>query len=148
MQITNKTTVLTIFFDGNCPLCSLEMDKLKQHNRNDAIKFVNLHQPDFQSHYPNIDVKKAMRILHGYYHGKILLGLDVTHRAWTLVGKGVFVAPLAFPVFKQIAHICYLLVAKFRQPISHFLYRHLDLGKNVCNKGACYEKTNKPNNRR
>ena len=118
MQITNKTTVLTIFFDGNCPLCSLEMDKLKQHNRNDAIKFVNLHQPDFQSHYPNIDVKKAMRILHGYYHGKILLGLDVTHRAWTLVGKGVFVAPLAFPVFKQIAHICYLLVAKFRQPIS------------------------------
>lgn len=148
MQVTNKTAALTIFYDGNCPLCTLEMDKLKQHDHSNAIKLVNLHQPDFQSHYPYIDFNKAMRILHGYYYGKVLLGLDVTHRAWTLVGKGIYVAPLAFPVFKQIAHICYLVLAKFRQPISHFLYHNFQLGKNACDKGACYEKPNDPNNQR
>lgn len=147
MQVTNKTAELTIFYDGSCPLCSLEMVKLKQHDHNNAIKLVNLHQADFLSHYPDIDIDKAMRILHGYYNGKVLLGLDVTHRAWTLVGKGNYVAPLAFPVFKQIAHICYLVVAKFRQPISHFLYRHFELGKNACDKGACYEKPNNSNHR-
>lgn len=148
MNPVNKRSELTIFYDGNCPLCSLEMNKLKQHDNNDAITLVDLHQTDFQLQYPDINFDKAMRILHGHYNGRVLLGLEVTHRAWTFVGKGVYVAPLAFPVIKQIAHLGYLLLAKFRQPISHFLYRHFNMGKNTCNNGACYGKSNNPNHRR
>ncbi|WP_328824440.1 thiol-disulfide oxidoreductase DCC family protein [Thalassotalea algicola] len=146
--MTKERTILTIFFDGSCPLCTLEMDKLKQYDHNNAIELVNIHQADFQFHYPGIDVDKAMRILHGYYNGEVLLGLNVTHRAWTLVGKGVYVAPLAMPIFKQIAHICYLVVAKYRKPISQFLYRNFQLGKNTCDKRSCYEKYNNANHRR
>ena len=89
---------LTIFYDGECPLCSLEMQKLKGYDYKNLIVLENLHQVNFQTLFPLINISKAMEILHGQYQGKVLLGLDVTHRAWTLVGLGALVAPLQFPV--------------------------------------------------
>jgi len=139
---------LTIFYDGSCPLCSLEMQKLKRHDRHNLIALEDLHQENFQGLFPSIEIEKAMKILHGQFQGEILLALDVTHRAWTLVGKGALVAPLQWPVIKQLAHGVYLLLAKYRQPISHFMYRRLGIGSNTCEQGACFEKPGKLNNRR
>ena len=139
---------LIIFYDGNCPLCNLEMQKLKRYDNNNLIELVNLHKDNFTTLFPFIDINKAMSILHGQYKGKILLGLDVTHRAWTLVGRGALVAPLQFPVIKQLAHGGYLVLAKYRQPISNFLYKRFGIGVNTCDQGTCYEKSNNTNNRR
>lgn len=131
---------LTIFYDGKCPLCSLEMETLKGYDSKNLIVLEDLHQADFKSRFPNINVQKAMRVLHGEYKGKILLALDVTHRAWTLVGRGSFVAPLQFPVIKQAAHLGYLVLAKYRQPISHCLYERFGIGIKHCDKGTCYDR--------
>lgn len=133
--------MLTIFFDGRCPLCSLEMQKLKLYDTEGLIKLEDLHQEDFELNFPYVDKSKAMQILHGYYQGKILLGLDVTHRAWTLVGKGKLVAPLQFPVVKQVAHVGYLLLAKYRHPISNCLYKRFGIGIKPCEDGVCFNKT-------
>jgi len=133
---------LTIFYDGHCPLCTLEMDKLKRYDQHNRIKLVNLHQENFSTQYPDIAIEKAMHILHGHYRGETLLALDVTHRAWTLVGKGALVAPLSFPVVRQIAHQGYLLLAKYRQPISQYLYQRFGIGLKPCEQGTCYEKPN------
>lgn len=138
---------LTIFYDGHCPLCTLEMQKLKMHDKNNLINLVNLHQESFSTQYPHIDSNKAMQKLHGEYQGKILVALDVTHRAWTLVGKGYLVAPLQFPLIKQIAHGTYLVVAKYRHPISNFLYQRLGIGSKACIEGVCYEKPNHSDHR-
>ena len=138
---------LTIFYDGECPLCSLEMQKLKGYDSKNLIVLENLHQVNFQTLFPHINISKAMEILHGQYQGKVLLGLDVTHRAWTLVGLGALVAPLQFPVIKQITHGGYLLLAKYRQPISTFLYQRFGIGVVNCEQGTCYEKPNNINHR-
>lgn len=139
----DSANTLVIFYDGHCPLCSLEMLKLKQWDTHNRIELVNLHQKNFNTLYPDISFDKAMKILHGYYQGELLLGLNVTHRAWTLVGKGVFVAPLQFPMIKQLAHLVYLFVAKYRHPISQFMYKRLGIGKAQCNQGVCYGKSNR-----
>lgn len=144
--MTNNT--LIIFYDGNCPLCTLEMQKLKRHDTNKLIVLEDLHQENFVSRFPNVDIDKAMKVLHGRYQGKTLLALDVTHRAWTLVGKGALVAPLQFPIIKQLAHGGYLLVAKYRQPISHFIYKRFGIGVKTCDQGTCYEKPNNADHRR
>jgi predicted DCC family thiol-disulfide oxidoreductase YuxK len=144
--MTNDT--LIIFYDGHCPLCSLEMDKLKRYDKHDRIKLVNLHQENFSTQYPDIDIDKAMRILHGRYRGETLLALDVTHRAWTLVGKGTLVAPLSFPIVRQVAHLGYLILAKYRQPISQCLYQRFGIGINTCEQGTCYEKPSSRHYRR
>jgi len=111
------------------------------------IILVNLHDNDFENNFSHIDPNQAMRILHGEYQGNILLALDVTHRAWTLVGKGWLVAPLQFPIIKQISHAIYLILAKYRQPISKFIYQHLGIGNNTCIQGVCYEKQDSNNHR-
>lgn len=139
---------LTIFYDGQCPLCSLEMDKLKRHDRNNLIQLEDLHQKDFEVLYPYIAPHKALQVLHGIYQGKLLLALDVTHRAWTLVGRGALVAPLQFPVIKQIAHGGYLILAKYRLPISHFLQQRFGIGSKPCAQGTCYAKANNTDHRR
>lgn len=131
---------LTIFYDGRCPLCTLEMQKLKSYDTKSLIVLEDLHQENFAELFPFIDLNKAMKMLHGLYQGKTLLALDVTHRAWTLVGKGALVAPLQFPGIKQIAHGGYLFLAKYRHPISNCLYRRFGIGIKPCDEGTCYEK--------
>jgi predicted DCC family thiol-disulfide oxidoreductase YuxK len=140
-----KDNTLTIFYDGNCPLCCLEMQKLKRHDSNNMIVLENLHQENFSTLFPEINSNDALEILHGQYQGKTLFALDVTHRAWTLVGKGILVAPLKFPIIKQLAHICYLFIAKYRQAISSFVYKRFGIGIKNCNKGICYEQKNNTN---
>lgn len=131
---------LTIFYDGNCPLCTLEMQKLQSYDTKQKIVLEDLHQENFESLFPQININQAMKILHGEYQGDILLGLAVTHSAWTLVGKGTLVAPLKFPIIKQLADFSYLLVAKYRQPISHFLYQKLGIGVARCSSKSCFKK--------
>ena len=139
---------LTIFYDGHCPLCSLEMQRLKEQDDKNNILLIDLHQANFNEQYPHINVDKALAILHGEYQGKLLLGLDVTHRAWTLVGRGILVAPLQWPIIKPLSHLVYLQLAKYRYPISQFIYKRFGIGIKQCNEGTCYDKPNNTNNRR
>ena len=136
-QLSTNKQQLVIYYDGHCPLCSLEMLKLKQHDKHNNILLEDLHQKDFELQFPHISFDRAMAILHGEYNGKILLGLDVTHKAWQLVDKGVYVAPLQWPIIKQLSHGIYLIIAKYRQPISRFLNKHLGLGIRTCNPEQC-----------
>ena len=140
--------MLTIFYDSHCPLCAAEMRHLKQFDRDGQIDLVDLHQTDFESLYPEISFDKAMQILHGQYRGKLLLGLQVTHRAWTIVGKGFWVAPLNWPIIKTISHWCYLVLAKYRHPISAGVAKLFNLDNSQCISGTCYDKQTNSNNRR
>jgi predicted DCC family thiol-disulfide oxidoreductase YuxK len=119
---------LKIFYDGGCPLCLAEMKhllKLDQHNK---IDLVDINQADFQTKHPNINRAKADQILHGQLtDGSILLGLDVTHKAWSLVGKGKWTAILRWPLIRPIADFAYLQFARHR----HFLSR-LITGQERC----------------
>lgn len=121
-------TELKIFYDGGCPLCLAEMKhllKLDQHNK---IDLVDINQADFQTKHPNINRAKADQILHGQLtDGSILLGLDVTHKAWSLVGKGKWTAILRWPLIRPIADFAYLQFARRR----HFLSR-LITGQERC----------------
>ncbi len=140
--------MLTIFYDGNCPMCSAEMRSLKKHDVNNDINLVDLHHKSFSQLYPDININKAMKVLHGSYQGKRLLGLEVTHRAWTLVGKGFWVAPLNWPIIKTLSHWVYLLIAKYRHPISKVLASVFKLESTTCQLGGCFEQSKNTNHRR
>lgn len=145
---TKDSELLTIFYDGHCPLCAAEMNHLARKDVNNAIELVDIHQEGFAQLYPEIKHGDAMKILHGKYQGKTLLGLEVTHRAWTLVGKGFWVAPLNWPVIKTLSHFVYLGLAKYRQPISSFLAKIFGLKATNCNSGTCYDNSTNTDNRR
>ncbi|WP_046006561.1 thiol-disulfide oxidoreductase DCC family protein [Pseudoalteromonas rubra] len=123
---------LTIFYDGSCPLCVKEMTALTKRDKAQRIKTVDILSDEF-ARYPGIDPEKANTVLHALdAKGNLLLGLDVTHLAWRLVGMGWLYAPLRWPVIKPIADKFYLLFAKNRYRISYWL-----TGKSRCDSGVC-----------
>ena len=119
---------LKIFYDGGCPLCLAEMKHLFKLDQQKKIELVDIHQDEFENKYPHIIREEADKILHGELaDGTILLGLDVTHKAWSLVGKGKWTAILRLPFVSFIADFAYLQFARHR----HFLSR-LITGKERC----------------
>jgi len=124
-------TRLTLFYDGTSPLCSKEMKALKEQDHKRLIQTVDIYGDTFFN-YPQIDAQQANTILHALDdRGQLLLGLDATHRAWQLVGKGWLYAPLRWRIFKPMADWCYLYFAKNRYRISFWL-----TGTSRCNKDS------------
>ena len=110
---------LRIFYDGGCPLCLAEMKHLLSLDVEQSIDLVDINQQGFEEKYPAINKDKA--------DDSIILGLDVTHKAWTLVGKGRWTAILRWPVIRVVTDWAYLLFAKYRHPLSRLI-----TGKSRC----------------
>ena len=113
---------LIIFYDGACPLCMREMQLLQGADNDQKIRFADINSELFQAQYPVIDKDSANRVLHGMLaDGSIILGLDVTCKAWDLVGKGRWISCLRWPLLKQISDLVYSVFAKYRYPISRWI---------------------------
>jgi predicted DCC family thiol-disulfide oxidoreductase YuxK len=123
---------LTIFYDGTCPLCVKEMNALIAQDNKQKIKTIDIYSEEFSA-YPQIDANAANTVLHGLNaNGELFLGLDVTYKAWSLVGKGWLYAPLRWPAIKPVADWCYLRFAKNRYRVSYWL-----TGTSSCNENSC-----------
>ncbi|MEZ9230725.1 thiol-disulfide oxidoreductase DCC family protein [Vibrio amylolyticus] len=123
---------LTIFYDGTCPLCSKEMAALKKQDKKGRIKLVDIYSDEF-AQYPQINADAANTVLHAIDStGQLILGLDVTYKAWDLVGKGWIYAPLRWPLIKPLADWCYLRFARNRYRVSYWL-----TGVSRCDSNSC-----------
>ena len=113
---------LTIFADAQCPLCVMEMKHLKSKDKQSCIQIEDINAPDFSKRFPDINPEKASRVLHGRLDdGRLVYGLDVSHKAWSIVGKPYLFGPLRWPVIKPIADLAYRFFAKNRFTISKLL---------------------------
>lgn len=132
-----KVPHLSIFYDGQCPLCVKEMDSLRKLNAEGKLAFIDIEAEGFTQAYPNIDKKEARTILHGLLSdGQYLYGLDVGYEAWRTVAEKQFVTHIfAFsrlPIVKPLANLIYRFFAKYRNNISLLL-----TGKSRCDNGNC-----------
>lgn len=125
-------TSLTLFYDGTCPLCVKEMTSLRKHDKDNRVTTIDINSADFAD-YPHIDASKANRVLHALdENGTLWLGLDATHKAWQLVGKGWLYAPLRWRFIKPWADKGYLFFARHRYRISYLL-----TGRSRCSSNRC-----------
>jgi len=117
-----KSPSLTIFYDSLCPLCVAEMKKLQAHDINHHLAFISLQDEKLLSAYPNLNRVKAMNILQGQLSdGQFIQGLDVTHKAWSLIGKAHYTRLLRWPVIKLFFDVLYLVFAKHRYQLSSLI---------------------------
>ncbi|WMN89464.1 DUF393 domain-containing protein [Vibrio parahaemolyticus] len=125
---------LTIFYDGTCPLCAKEMRALTKRDTHQHIRIVDIYSEAFSA-YPQIDAAKANTILHALDDsGNLLLGLDVTYRAWQLVGRGWLYAPLRWPLIRPVADWLYIKFANNRYRISYWLTGTSRCGTDQCSR--------------
>ena len=115
-------TQLTIFYDGLCPLCRAEMNKLEQLDSDNNLSFVDIQQEGFSQRHPGLDWQALNARIHGQLpDGRLISGLDVTYLAWKSVGRGWVYAPLRWPVIRWVADWLYLGFARYRYQISWLL---------------------------
>lgn len=114
--------MLTIFYDGFCPLCVAEMNTLRSLDSQQNLRLEDIHGDGFTNKYPHIDPIEADKVLHGQLdNGQIIKGLDVTCLAWKLVGKHKWMQVLRWPLIRFFADKTYLFFARYRHQISSFV---------------------------
>lgn len=114
--------MLTIFYDGYCPLCTAEMNLLRDLDNQKKLILEDIHAADFSERFPHIDPIQADKILHGQLqNGEVIKGLEVTCLAWKLVGKHKWMQVLRWPVIRLFADLGYLFFARYRHSISSFV---------------------------
>lgn len=120
---------LTLFFDSTCPLCVSEMRTLKSLDSTNQLIFENIYSDDFCDRFPDISQVNAANTFHGRYdNGDMVFGLDVSVRAWNIVGKNKWLRILRAPGFRVVSDIAYRFFARYRSSISLLLTgkRHCD----------------------
>lgn len=131
--MTLQRKELTLFYDSYCPLCMAEMRHLKRKDTLQKLAFVDINNRHFSRDYPHISKDALNARIHGQIqNGDMLTGLDVTHKAWSLVGYAWLYAPLRWPLIKPLADRLYLWFARNRYTISYWI-----TGKKRCEGTAC-----------
>jgi len=124
---------MIIFYDGNCPLCSTEMQQLKHADSKNLITLEDLNASDFSERYSYIDKDKAMNYLQAQKQsGEMIYGLDVTYEAWKIVGKHGWLKIFRLPIISFFADCGYVLFAKYRHSLSKIL-----MPNTTCSNGQC-----------
>jgi predicted DCC family thiol-disulfide oxidoreductase YuxK len=105
-----------ILYDGDCPLCSREIQLLRWLDRGRRqIGFVDIAAPDFDAGVYGLDAGAAMDRIHGVLPGgTIIEGVEVFRRAYAAVGLGWLLAPTAWPGLRRMADSAYASFARNR----------------------------------
>ena len=114
------TTKLTIFYDGNCPLCLAEIHFLKQHNQRDLLIFKSLQQLDFAD--SDIQCELALKSIHAKLGDhELIIGPEVFYEAYKRTDLRFVNWLFSLKFFRFIYARLYLIFAKYRHQISKLI---------------------------
>ena len=114
------TTQLTIFYDGDCPLCLAEIHFLKQHNQRGLLEFVSLQQLDDAD--SDIKCELALRTIHAKLGAhQIIIGPEVFYEAYKRTDLKFINYLFSFNLFRFFYAKFYVLFAKYRHQISKLI---------------------------
>ena len=113
--------MMTIYFDGACPLCAAEIHMLAARNRRRLLKFVDLGKPGTELPC-NIVCARAMDNIHGVLDdGSILVGVPVFAEAYRRADLPALGCLFSRPWLRWLLDPAYALFARHRVQISAVL---------------------------
>lgn len=117
MQST--TPELTLYYDGQCPLCQAEMAFLQTRNSAGRLAFVDITQTDFVPSSQPFSCEAAMAQIHGRLsNGDVLVGVPVFSKAYALADLPVLSWLLSRRWLQPLLQAGYRWFAKHRHAIS------------------------------
>lgn len=134
MQTTMQTTSLTLYIDGNCPLCVAEVKRLREWDRQGKLAFVDIAQPCFDPSALGVELAELNRQIHAWTaDGRCLVGIDTMVAAYTQVGKGWMVAPLRVRMLRPFFRAAYSVFARHRMLLSRWAgVKHAECTTQTC----------------
>ena len=102
----------TLYYDGNCPLCTREMARLAEV-KGDGLRLQDIHSitdfhalPDRDTLLRNLHLKTA--------EGKILTGVDANVAAWQGTRYSPLISWMRWPLIKPLVDAAYRFWALWR----------------------------------
>ena len=113
---------VTVFFDGQCPVCSLEMGHLAARDTAGALTLVDIAAPDFDARSHGFDHAALDAEIHAVRHdGTVLRGMAALRIAYGTVGLGWVLRPTGMAALRPAFDAAYRVFARHRRPISRTL---------------------------
>jgi len=110
---------MTIFHDGNCPICRFDIENLRSRNDKGRLRFIDIAAPDFDpAAYGMTQEAFAAQIRAQLPDGTLITGMEVFRRAYRAVGLGWIIAPATWGPLKAPADALYRFFARHRPMIS------------------------------
>ncbi|WP_263079015.1 DUF393 domain-containing protein [Endozoicomonas sp. Mp262] len=122
---------VTLFYDGDCPICVKEIRWLQSLNGQHKLIFENIKAEDFPQRHPELPIANLDKLLHARLgNERIVKGVDATLAAWEAVGQGWMLSPLRWPLFSTAANIAYEYFARNRHRLAEKIAPFI--GETVC----------------
>lgn len=110
---------LTLLYDGQCGVCSLEMDHLRERNHAGRLAFVDIAAPGFDPAPYGATLAEIDAVIHGVRpDGRVLRGVEVLRLAYAAVGLGWVLRPTGWGPLRPLADAGYRVFARHRRTIS------------------------------
>ena len=110
---------LTLYFDGECPLCAREIRILRARAIPDRLQFVDISDEAFDAGTLGFTREHMESSLHARFEdGTWVKGLDATLWSWRAAGLGAWAAPLSWRLTRPLLNIGYRLFCRWRPHLA------------------------------
>ena len=110
---------LTIYYDGECPLCLAEIHFLKSQNKNRLIEFVDVAAAQYDEATHQLSCQLALAAMHGRLaDGTLLKGIPVFTEAYRRSDLPMLAWIFSRTWLEPFLSSMYYVFAKYRHSIS------------------------------
>ena len=116
-DLTSKS--LTLYYDGDCPLCRAEMIYLSARDEGKQLGFVDVRQTKALDSLSGVSCEIALANIHAVTReGQTLIGVDAFRVAYALVGLRLLSNLLGIKFLQPLLRLGYTMFAKHRYSLS------------------------------
>ena len=120
--MTTTRDAFTIFCDGSCPVCALEVDMLRRRDRDHRLRWIDISAPGFDAAAHGFAHRDLDAVIHGVRgDGSVVRGLDALRLAYAAASLGWLVAATRHPWLRAPSDAAYRLFARHRHAMSRLL---------------------------
>jgi predicted DCC family thiol-disulfide oxidoreductase YuxK len=130
-----ESSELVLYFDGRCPLCVAEINRLGARDARQRLAFVDIAEPGFDPAPLGVGLPALNRELHARLpDGRMLTGVDSILAAHALTGRRWPVRLLRVPAVRGALAPLYRRFARNRHAVSRWLGYRIEA---PCDGAAC-----------
>jgi predicted DCC family thiol-disulfide oxidoreductase YuxK len=110
---------LTLYFDGDCPLCAREIQLLRRRADEHRLNLVDISLGDFDPAVVGQSKQTLQDCLHARFaDGQWVTGLDATLWSWRAAGLDRWAAPLTWKPLRPLLELGYRLFCRLRPHLN------------------------------
>ena len=114
-QPKTKPYPLTVYFDGECPVCRREIDIMKIFNRRRQLQFIDFSISTYSSSEHGLNQCDLGKVIHARWaDGTIITGVDVFREMWEAIGLGWLSRFSRRPTLNRLLTLAYSWFARNR----------------------------------